>query len=40
MGIIPGAVHGQVFFGHCSTCEGLGVPSAKVGDYDRIEVCG
>ena len=37
---VPGVVHGQVFFGYCSSCEGSGVPRAEVGDYDRIGVCG
>ena len=32
MGRVLGAVHGQVFFGHCSTCEGSGVPRAEVRD--------
>ena len=35
MGRVPGAVHGQVFSRHCSTCEGSGVPRAEVEDYDR-----
>ena len=34
MGRVLGAVHGQVFSGHCSTCEGSRVPKAEVGDYD------
>ena len=40
MGRILGAVHGQVFSGHCSSREGSGVLRAEVGDYDPIGVCG
>ena len=29
MGRVPGAVHGQVFSEHYSTCEGSGVPRAE-----------
>ena len=41
MGRIPEAVHGQVFschgqvfFGHCETCEGSGVLIAEAGGHD------
>ena len=31
---VPGAFHGQVFSGHCSSLKGLGVPRAEEGDDD------
>ena len=34
MGKVLGAVHGQVFSGHCETCEYSGVPRAEVGGHD------
>ena len=34
MGKVLGAAHGQVFFGHCETCEGSEVPRAEVGGHD------
>ena len=40
MGRVPGAVHGQVFFGYCSSSEGLGVPRAEAGDDDYDGLCG
>ena len=40
MGRVPGAVHGQVFSGYCSSHEGSGVPRAIAGDDDCDELCG
>ena len=37
---VPGAFHGQVFSGHCSSRENSGVPRAEVGDDDCDGVCG
>ena len=39
MGRVPGAVHGQVFFGYCSPREGSGVPRAEAGDDDCDGLC-
>ena len=32
MGRVLGAVHRQVFSGHCSTCKGSGVPRPEARD--------
>ena len=37
---VPGAVHGQLFSGHCSSCEGSRVPKAEAEDDDSDGVCG
>ena len=40
MGRVPGAVHGYIFSGYCSSREGSRVPRAEVGNNDCDGLCG